>query len=422
MMHKEGSTFLKLDGLLVRCISQPTVTVRNTGDGTLASIYATNSQVGGQLKSNPFTGNADGSWDFYIPDTRYNTELSGGTPVLGATLVSSDQIAFDPFIHFSFSNLNSGYLLQQNSAGVFTPVAPGSLGYDGRYVQLTGVSCGNPSIRSNPTSGFPVLETVMTGTGWLQAWKTSSGFDGAQTTRAYLDNLGVMFAQGFQPPLGSAAAPAITNSFNASAGVYWPHSAAVGLTGSGGLMTLIVDGRSGTIITGPLAVSSTVWGQRVYLLAGTAVAPTLANSDGVQRAGVYFPHSNAVGLTGSGGIITLNVDPNSGAVLAGKTYVGNACGLTTSSAIITASKAIGVADLGVTQVCSTATNITLTLSTNAGFAAPLGSVLPIFRAGAGTVTVTSGGAVTILGGQFTVNSLAGASLEKIATDTWLMRA
>lgn len=362
MKHVEGNAFLKLDGLLVRCVSQPTVTVRNTGDGSLATIYATNSVHASQAKSNPFTGGTDGSWDFYIPDTRYNTELSGGTPQLGSTLVSSDQIAYDPFIHFSHSNLNSGYVYQQNSAGLATPVSVFSLGLVAAgqsYVGLTGVSCGNPSIRTNPGSGFPVLDVVMTGTGWIQAWRTSSGHGGAQTDAGFIDNLGALYLKAYRGPLGGATQPVFASSVQANS--------------LGGL------------------------------------------------AGLYFAHSGAPALTASGGALTLVLDAASGAVLSGKTFVGNACGLTTSSAIITASKAFALADGGVTQVCSTATNITLTLSANAGFAAPVGTVIPIFRAGAGTVTVTSGGAVTILGTQFTVNSLSGASLEKIATDTWLFR-
>lgn len=350
MKHVEGNTFLKLDGLLVRCVSQPTVTVRNTGDGSLATIYATNSVHASQVKSNPFTGNADGSYDYYIPDTRYNEEVSGGSPVLGSTLVSSDQIAFDPFAHFSFANFNSGYILQQNSAGVFAPVAP-SAALSGLYVNLTGVSCGNPVIRYDPTSGLPVLDVVMTGTGWIQAWRTSSGHGGAQTTVGFLDGVGAWWLYDLRMRSASAVNPCVTNT--------------------------------------------------------------------VARAGMYWAGTNAPALTASGGALTGILDAASGFVLSGKTFVGNACGLTTSSAIITASKAIAAGDFGVTQVCSTATDITLTLSNGTG---TVGQVLPIFRAGAGTVTVTSGGNVTILGKQFTVNSLSGASLECIAANTWLFRA
>lgn len=354
MKHIEGRAFLKLDGLLVRVVSQPTITVRNTGDASLATIYATNSVHASQVKGNPFTGDTSGGYDYYIPDTRYNEEISGGTPVLGSTLVSSDNIAFDPYTHFAFSNLNSGYVLQQNSAGVFAPVAVGSLGLvlaGQDYVQLTGVSCGNPRLQYNPTSGVPVLDVVMTGTGWVQAWRTSSGHGGAATDVAVLDGLGVLFTRGFRA-----------------------HS-------------------------------------------GSAVAPSIHNSE-AQRAGLYFPGVNVPALTASGGALTAALDAASGFVLSGKTFIGNACGLTTSSAIITASKAIAAADFGVTQVCSTTTNITITVSQGTGTP---GQVLPIFRAGAGTVTVTSGGAVTILGKQFTVNSLSGASLECIAANVWLFR-
>lgn len=366
MLHMEGNTLMKLDGLLTRVVSQPQVRVKLFGTGADATIYNTNSVHVSQQKSNPFTGNADGSWDFYCPDTRVNVELSGGTPPLGATLVSSDNIGWDPFGHFDFrlgtgansidQNFNSGYLLAQNSAGLSTPTHPSSLGLvlaGLSYVGLTGVSCGNPSIRTNPGSGFPVLEVVMTGTGWLQAWRTSSGHGGAQTLRAYLSNLGELFLVG-------------------------------------GIFTGL----------------------------GTAATPTYSNST-TGHAGLYFPGGSAPGLTSSGGALTGILNAASGFVLSGKTFVGNACGLTTSSQIITASKALAVGDMGVTQVCSTATNITLTLSN--GLDGSPGRVIPIFRAGAGTVTVTSGGAVTILGTQFTVNSLSGASLEWIATNVWLLR-
>lgn len=382
MQHKEGTAFVKMDGLLVRVVSQPTVRVKHFGDGSDAAIYATNSIHASQVKSNPFTGNADGSYDYYVPDTRINVEISGGTPPLAATVVSSDQIAYDPFVHFSHSNLNSGYVYQQNSAGLAAPVSVFSLGLvaaGADYVRLNAVSSGGATLQYNPGSGFPVLDVVNIGSGWIQAWRTSSGHGGTQTNAAMLDVAG--FSVGGRPNLASLS-PARAITINASG------------TNAYASFELVREFN----FIGALRLRGPSNDNDIYL---------------------YNNTNNALILGTSGGGLLGTLHAASGFTLSGKTFIGNACGLTTSSAIITASKAIAAGDFGVTQVCSTATNITLTLSNGTG---TVGQVLPIFRAGAGTVTVTSGGSVTILGKQFTVNSLSGASLECIASNVWLFRA
>lgn len=417
-MQKIVGNVLVIAGTVVRVADTPSVEVRYAGDGTLATIYSTNS-LGDTPKGNPFNADADGQYEFYIPNTRFTRNISGGGLVGTETI--SDVMAFDPAAHFAFSNLNSGYIPQQNSSGIWSPVAPSTL----PFVNLTSVSCGNPSLKFNPTSGFPVLDVIMTGTGWVQAWRTSSGMGGTPVLAMRLDNNGVLTVSGnvvaagvtlggggggtTAANWGTATGPIFTFSGALDDGMWLRSAHVLTLTASGGLAFIDLAG--------------TYMAQNVpsYYPAGTAAAPTVANSNGA-RAGLYFPSVNVPGLTSSGGILTAILDAASGFVLNSKTYVGNACGLTTSSQIITASKTIALADLGVTQVCSTGTNITITVPTNASVAVPVGSVLPLFRIGAGTVTVTSGGAVAIHGKQFTVNSLSGASLEKIATDTWLMRA
>lgn len=516
MQHLEGTAFMKLDGLLVRVVSQPTVRVKLFGNGADATIYATNSIHASQVKSNPFTGNADGSWDCYVPDTRVNVELSGGTPVLGSTMVSSDNICWDPFTHFAFSNLNSGYVLVQNSAGVFAPVAVTSLGLEGFYVRLTGVSCGHPIISGSlEVRGTVLLGTsggrVLIGTTADNGAKVSFGAGQANQKRiigiyeagssftgigmddadagvriagdpsgdsARLLDIGYYSTDGLYTWTsrarilrsgnvllgtvsdlfgGSQRGVVITNgaqqlllgvdSVNAFGflGPYSNHPLAfiannaermritaggnvlVGSSGDDGSTKLQVYGNLKVYNTSPILSVQAVNGGPTAMLTYLS----MQDSGSAERGWVGFGNGNTaysvhnniglVAVVASGGALSAALNPGSGFVLIGKTFVGNACGLTTSSAIITASKALGLADGGVTQVASTATNITFTLSANAGFAAPVGTVIPIYRAGAGTVTVTSGGTVTILGKQFTVNSLSGASLEKIATDTWLFR-
>lgn len=82
-----------------------------------------------------------------------------------------------------------------------------------------------------------------------------------------------------------------------------------------------------------------------------------------------------------------------------------------------------LSDIGQTVTLNNASSITATIPTNASVAFPIGASIDILQIGAGKVTFSPAGGVTVgslnsvygLAGQYT-----GATLKKIATDTWVL--
>lgn len=86
-----------------------TVTVYLTGTTTLASIYSNST---GSVKSNPFTANSDGYYDFYIKSGRYDIKLSDGGIVTPFTLSDIKIDDLSPY-----SPINYGAKCDSSSAG-----------------------------------------------------------------------------------------------------------------------------------------------------------------------------------------------------------------------------------------------------------------------------------------------------------------
>jgi hypothetical protein len=75
-------------------------------------------------------------------------------------------------------------------------------------------------------------------------------------------------------------------------------------------------------------------------------------------------------------------------------------------------------DAGGLCTLSNASAITLTVPTNASVAFPTGSIVSLLNLGAGTVTVTPAGGVTVNGPTMLIGTNESASLIKTATNTW----
>jgi len=75
------------------------------------------------------------------------------------------------------------------------------------------------------------------------------------------------------------------------------------------------------------------------------------------------------------------------------------------------------------QLCTKGTSMTLTIPLNATVAFPVGTEIDIFQQGAGQVSIAATCGVTIqsVSGNLNLSAqYAGASLKKLATDTWAL--
>jgi len=83
---------------------------------------------------------------------------------------------------------------------------------------------------------------------------------------------------------------------------------------------------------------------------------------------------------------------------------------------------LALTDVAKIVTLSNASAITLTVPTNASIAFPIGTQILIYQGGAGAITITPAGGVTINseGGKLTtVDQYAVAGLVKLATDEWV---
>lgn len=78
-----------------------------------------------------------------------------------------------------------------------------------------------------------------------------------------------------------------------------------------------------------------------------------------------------------------------------------------------------LADKGRIIETTNASAVTVTVPTNAGVAFPVGSMIEVYQAGAGTVTIAGAGGVTLQGSPLTTaGQHKSIFLRKRATDTW----
>lgn len=75
-------------------------------------------------------------------------------------------------------------------------------------------------------------------------------------------------------------------------------------------------------------------------------------------------------------------------------------------------------DVGKTVTLSNASAVAVTIPSNASVAAPLGSIVRFCNLGAGAVTISPAGGVTLNGGNLTLAQFAAVQIVKLATDTW----
>jgi hypothetical protein len=86
---------------------------------------------------------------------------------------------------------------------------------------------------------------------------------------------------------------------------------------------------------------------------------------------------------------------------------------------LTASHILEFSDAGKVIEMNSASATTVTVPTNASVAFPIGTVLRIYRMGAGTVTPTAAGGVTIRNVAAIAAQYGTVTLRKRATDEWV---
>ena len=410
-MQKITNNTILVDGTIVRIASAQTIEVR-LRDGQLATIYSTNSVHASQVKSNGFVADADGQYEFYIPNTRFDVNATGGG--ISGTESLTDLLAFDPASHglgnlagVTLTSVASADALIFNSATnqwVNVPLTT-AFGYiGGLYVNLTTVSCGTPLIRGAAGSGFPTLDIVMTGTGWVQAWRTSSGMGGATANVGYISPDGIWMKRYFASAWGSVTAPSLVASNDLDTGIWWRAANVLSITASGG--------------AGFIDLAGTYLAQNVpsYMPAGTLTAPSLTASASV-RDGLYFPAANQVALTASGGFATAILS-NCGFVVNNRIH-GDAGGLTTSNYVISADATLALADQGKMIVGSHATvAIGIRIPATGTLIFPTGASIFLKRTAAASYTVVASSNVTVVAAALGVASKSMIQLYVQAPNVW----
>ena len=86
----------------------------------------------------------------------------------------------------------------------------------------------------------------------------------------------------------------------------------------------------------------------------------------------------------------------------------------------TANYTIEVADTGKVIAVNSSSNLTVTVPRKATEPFPLGSVLNVYRAGTGTVTIAAAGGVTVRNAGEITDQFGEVSLRKRATDEWVL--
>lgn len=82
---------------------------------------------------------------------------------------------------------------------------------------------------------------------------------------------------------------------------------------------------------------------------------------------------------------------------------------------------LAAGDLVGKVVINSASNVALTIPTNASVGFPIGTTIPIYNINTGDVTITPSVGVTLVGGKYKLADTASvAAVEKIGTDTWIV--
>ena len=87
---------------------------------------------------------------------------------------------------------------------------------------------------------------------------------------------------------------------------------------------------------------------------------------------------------------------------------------------VTASRAFTIGDAGRMLVVDSATDVQMTVPTNATTAFPVGTVIFLFGKGAGAVTLVAAGGVTLSAAALSFTQNKSAAITKIATDAWVV--
>jgi hypothetical protein len=88
--------------------------------------------------------------------------------------------------------------------------------------------------------------------------------------------------------------------------------------------------------------------------------------------------------------------------------------------VVTANYTLALADVAKVVAFNSASNLTLTVPTNASVAFPIGTVVNVYRNGTGTVTVAGAAGVTVRNAGTIPAQFGERSLRKRGTDEWVL--
>lgn len=181
-------------------------------------------------------------------------------------------------------------------------------------------------------------------------------------------------------------------------------------------MVLSVDGT--TPLSTSLATMQTQIDGKQAAITGGATSITSSNLT-ASRALV----SNASGKVAVSAVTSTELGYLDGVTSPIQTQFGNKADKSPAVLAISASKTLALSDVGVMQFCQNSSAITITIPLNSAVAFPIYTEIPIFRYGAGTVTIaaTSGVVLASSGNKKSIkNQYESACLKKINTDVWVL--
>jgi hypothetical protein len=160
------------------------------------------------------------------------------------------------------------------------------------------------------------------------------------------------------------------------------------------------------------------------VLSFTTVQPSLTNNT-VDSADNYvvFNSANSGAMTAPRASTALLFKPSTGTVSAtAAVFSGTVNSLLVEVAYV-ASMTLALTDRDKVVTMNSASATTITIPTNATVAFPIGSIINLYRIGAGTVQVVPTGGVTLyrlpsLSGSAYMEQFEYVSIRKTATDTW----
>ena len=88
--------------------------------------------------------------------------------------------------------------------------------------------------------------------------------------------------------------------------------------------------------------------------------------------------------------------------------------------VVTANYTLQLSDVAKVVAFNSSSNLTLTVPTNATAAFPIGTVLNVYRAGTGTVTISGAGGVTVRNSGTIPQQFGERSLRKRGTNEWVL--